>query len=112
VPYRYRIKVGRSTSAQGPFVDKGDKDLIDGGGETVYASNGNVFAPGGQGILTDGFGDILYYHYCELPHIFMILCIECQTDYGAVNTSISYDFWEARLGYNRLEYVDGWPVAV
>ncbi|CEL04795.1 hypothetical protein ASPCAL05920 [Aspergillus calidoustus] len=88
----YRIKVGRSTSAQGPFVDKQGKDLIDGGGETVYASNGDVFAPGGQGILSDGLGDILYYHY--------------------LNTSISYDFWEARLGYNRLEYEDGWPVAV
>ncbi|KAL2834615.1 glycosyl hydrolase [Aspergillus pseudoustus] len=88
----YRIKVGRSESARGPFVDKQGKDLVDGGGDTVYASNGDVFAPGGQGILTDEFGDILYYHY--------------------LNTTISYDFWEARLGYNRLEYVDGWPVAV
>ncbi|KAL2813299.1 putative arabinan endo-1,5-alpha-L-arabinosidase B [Aspergillus granulosus] len=88
----YRIKVGRSASARGPFVDKQGKDLVDGGGEIVYASNGDVFAPGGQGILTDGTGDILYYHY--------------------LNTTISYDFWEARLGYNRLEYVDGWPVAV
>ncbi|KAL4875092.1 Arabinan endo-1,5-alpha-L-arabinosidase B [Aspergillus karnatakaensis] len=88
----YRIRVGRSASARGPFVDKQGQDLVDGGGETVYGSNGEVFAPGGQGILTDELGDILYYHY--------------------LNTSISYDFWEARLGYNRLEYVDGWPVAV
>ncbi|KAL4864837.1 hypothetical protein BDV12DRAFT_175594 [Aspergillus spectabilis] len=88
----YRIRVGRSESVRGPFVDKQGRDLVDGGGETVYGSNGDVFAPGGQGILTDELGDILYYHY--------------------LNTSISYDFWEARLGYNRLEYVEGWPVAV
>ncbi|KAL5001299.1 Arabinan endo-1,5-alpha-L-arabinosidase B [Aspergillus recurvatus] len=88
----YRIRVGRSTSAHGPFVDKQGIDLVDGGGETVYGSNGDVFAPGGQGILTDEVGDILYYHY--------------------LNSSVSYDFGDARLGYNRLEYVDGWPVAV
>ncbi|KAL2863432.1 arabinan endo-1,5-alpha-L-arabinosidase [Aspergillus lucknowensis] len=87
----YRIRVGRSKSPRGPFVDKQGKDLVDGGGETVYGSNGELFAPGGQGVLTDELGDTLYYHY--------------------LNTSISYDFWEARLGYNRLEYVDGWPVA-
>ncbi|KAL5335456.1 glycosyl hydrolase [Aspergillus crustosus] len=88
----YRIRVGRSKNVRGPFVDKQGTDLVDGGGETVYGSQGEVFAPGGQGVLTDEFGDVLYYHY--------------------LNTSISYDFWEARLGYNRLEYVDGWPVAV
>ncbi|KAL3471952.1 glycosyl hydrolase [Aspergillus californicus] len=87
----YRIRVGRSDNARGPFVDKQNIDLADGGGETIYGSNGEVFAPGGQGILTDPFSDILYYHY--------------------LNTSISYDFGEARLGYNRLNYVDGWPVA-
>ncbi|KAL4974764.1 Arabinan endo-1,5-alpha-L-arabinosidase B [Aspergillus desertorum] len=88
----YRIRVGRSISARGPFVDKQGIDLVDGGGETVYGSNGDVFAPGGQGILTDEVGDILYYHY--------------------LNSSISYDFGDARLGYNHLEYVDGWPVVV
>ncbi|KAL4736915.1 Arabinan endo-1,5-alpha-L-arabinosidase B [Aspergillus similis] len=88
----YRIRVGRSQSARGPFVDKQGIDLVDGGGETIYGSNGDVFAPGGQGILTDEVGDILYYHY--------------------LNSSVSYDFGDARLGYNRLEYVDGWPVAV
>ncbi|KAL4933319.1 arabinan endo-1,5-alpha-L-arabinosidase [Aspergillus undulatus] len=88
----YRIRVGRSDNAKGPFLDKAGIDLVDGGGETVYGTNGDVFAPGGQGILTDGISDILYYHY--------------------LNSSVSYEFSEARLGYNRLTYVDGWPVAV
>ncbi|KAL4952564.1 Arabinan endo-1,5-alpha-L-arabinosidase B [Aspergillus filifer] len=88
----YRIRVGRSDNVKGPFVDKAGIDLVDGGGETVYGTNGDVFAPGGQGVLTDAFGDVLFYHY--------------------LNRSVSYDFGDARLGYNRLEYVDGWPVAV
>ncbi|OJJ59081.1 hypothetical protein ASPSYDRAFT_89800 [Aspergillus sydowii CBS 593.65] len=88
----YRIRVGRSDNVRGPFVDKEGNDLVDGGGETVYGSNGDVFAPGGQGIMSDLTGDILYYHY--------------------LNSSISYEFGQARLGWNRLEYVDGWPVAV
>lgn len=86
----YSIRVGRSKSPRGPFVDKQGRDLANGGGEIVYASNRDVYAPGGQGVLTEKSGDILYYHY--------------------LNKSTSYDFWEARLGYNPLKYVDGWPV--
>ena len=52
---------------RGPFVDKQGNDLVDGGGETVYGSNGDVFAPGGQGIMSDLTGDILYYHYRKRP---------------------------------------------
>ncbi|GKZ17685.1 hypothetical protein AbraCBS73388_010002 [Aspergillus brasiliensis] len=60
----YSIRVGRSSSPQGPFVDKSGKDLVDGGGEIVYGSNGDVYAPGGQGVLSDEVeGDVLYYHY-------------------------------------------------
>ncbi|KAI9043887.1 arabinan endo-1,5-alpha-L-arabinosidase [Aspergillus affinis] len=88
----YQIRVGRSLSPRGPFVDRIGRDLVDGGGEVVYGSNRDVYAPGGEGVLTDDGKDILYYHY--------------------LNTTISYDFWEARLGYNPLEYIDGWPVAV
>lgn len=42
-------------------------------------------------MLADIDGDILYYHY--------------------MNSSVSYDFNTAKFGWNRLEYVDGWPVA-
>ncbi|KAK1140583.1 hypothetical protein N8T08_010220 [Aspergillus melleus] len=87
----YQIRVGRSLYPHGPFVDKAGRGLVDGGGEVVYGSNRDVYAPGGQGVLTEDGKDLLYYHY--------------------LNTTISYDFWEARLGYNPLEYIDGWPVA-
>ncbi|KAH2843666.1 hypothetical protein KXV60_000252 [Aspergillus fumigatus] len=102
----YSIRVGRSKSPRGPFVDKQGRDLANGGGEIVYASNRDVYAPGGQGVLTEKSGDILYYHYCRYP---VIQEIEVDADL-TVNKSTSYDFWEARLGYNPLKYVDGWPV--
>ncbi|KAL4765486.1 endo 1,5-alpha-arabinase [Aspergillus foveolatus] len=89
----YSIRVGRSTSVHGPFVDRDNKDLLDGGGSVVYGSNhGKVYAPGGLGVLpgANGEPDVLYYHY----H----------------NASIGFAQGDARLGWNYLDYVDGWPV--
>ncbi|THC95403.1 hypothetical protein EYZ11_005127 [Aspergillus tanneri] len=74
----YNIRVGRSVSPRGPFVDKQGRDLVDGGGEIVYGSNRDVYAPGGQGVLTDGEVDILYYHY--------------------LNKTVGYEFWNYGLG--------------
>lgn len=65
-PGRYAIRVGRSTSVNGPFQDKDGKNLTDGGGTVVYASNhGVVYAPGGVGVLpaNEKHPEILYYHY-------------------------------------------------
>ncbi|RJE20461.1 hypothetical protein PHISCL_07197 [Aspergillus sclerotialis] len=88
----YSIRVGRSKSPRGPFLDREGKDLANGGGAVVYGSNGDTYAPGGQQVLKDGDTDILYYHY--------------------LNKTIGYSFNDARLGFNPLKYVDGWPVAV
>lgn len=68
---RYSIRVGRSASIQGPYVDKSGTNLTEGGGTIIYGSNNNgtVYAPGGQGILSGAEKDdldILYYHYCRL----------------------------------------------
>lgn len=113
---RYSIRVGRSLNPSGPFVDKSGKDLVDGGGEIVYGSNRDVYAPGGQGILADVESDILYYHYRELlrPEQAKIdTQISILTDpIRLVNTTVGYDFNTAKMGWNPLEYVDGWPVAV
>jgi arabinan endo-1,5-alpha-L-arabinosidase len=65
---RREIQVGRSTSVNGPFQDKAGKNLTDGGGTVVYASNhGVVYAPGGIGVVPANakHPDILYYHYCK-----------------------------------------------
>lgn len=65
---RYSIRVGRSRNVRGPFIDKSGKDLTDGGGEIVYGSNGETYAPGGQGVIRIGETDVLYYHYREYAH--------------------------------------------
>jgi arabinan endo-1,5-alpha-L-arabinosidase len=65
---RYSIRVGRSRDVRGPFIDKSGKDLTDGGGEIVYGSNGETYAPGGQGVIRIGETDVLYYHYREYTH--------------------------------------------
>ena len=62
----YHVNVCRSTSPAGPFVDDAGLACIQGGGKTVLASHGDVYAPGGQGVFHDPkYGDVMYYHYCE-----------------------------------------------
>ena len=62
---RYSIRLGRSRSVTGPFVDYNGIALTDGGGNVVFGSHGYVYGPGGQGVLHTNGRDILYYHYCE-----------------------------------------------
>jgi arabinan endo-1,5-alpha-L-arabinosidase len=64
----YKIMVCRSESATGTYVDKEGRDcLTEDGGTLVLGSHGNVYAPGGQGVIVDPKnGKIaLYYHYGE-----------------------------------------------
>jgi arabinan endo-1,5-alpha-L-arabinosidase len=60
----YKIMVCRATSASGPFFDKDGKNCAtQNGGTLVLGSHGDVYAPGGQGVLVDGGRVVLYYHY-------------------------------------------------
>ncbi|RAH66525.1 endo 1,5-alpha-arabinase [Aspergillus aculeatinus CBS 121060] len=108
----YSIRVGRSKDVQGPFVDKDGRQLTDGGGTVVYGSNhGTVYAPGGVGVLSgaDGDSDVLYYHYRGLALVGLAGCLANLT---LVNTSIGFKDTDAQLGWNYLDYQDGWPLAV
>ncbi|KAJ5160897.1 uncharacterized protein N7482_007901 [Penicillium canariense] len=87
----YSIRVGRSHDARGPYIDKAGKNLVDGGGTVIYGSNGETYAPGGQGVIRVGETDVLYYHY--------------------QNKSVGVAFADAFLGFNPLKYVNGWPIA-
>lgn len=44
----YKIVVCRSSSSSGGFVDQSGKSCTDGGGTTIFASQGNTYGPGGQ----------------------------------------------------------------
>ncbi|KAF2024112.1 endo-1,5-alpha-L-arabinosidase [Setomelanomma holmii] len=70
----YHVVVCRADSITGPFNDAHGKDcLTENGGTTVLASHGDVYAPGGQGVMVDPKSErsVMYYHYGEL-----VSCLE------------------------------------
>jgi arabinan endo-1,5-alpha-L-arabinosidase len=88
----YRIIVGRSTSPNGPFVDRGGLDLTASGGTLILSTHANIVGPGGQSVFTDTVSGVatptLVYHYYDGNN-------------GGTPT----------LGINRLTFTtDGWPV--
>lgn len=72
----YRVAVCRADAVVGPFVDReGRSCQTQNGGTVILASHGDVYAPGGQGVMKLPEGrDIIYYHYgmltVELRHRF------------------------------------------
>lgn len=92
----YRINVCRSSSPSGDFKDREGRDCVnENGGTLVYASHGDVYAPGGQGVLYDEGQEsvVLYYHY--------------------VRPSVGYEYEKFFFGWNKLEWDgEGWPVVV
>lgn len=63
----YNIRVGRSTSPNGPFVDRAGKRMLDGGGTTILASHGRIVGPGGQSVVYQPSKNrhMLVYHYYD-----------------------------------------------
>lgn len=92
----YSIMVCRSSSQSGGFVDrKGRNCVTENGGTLLLASHGDVYAPGGQGVMWDAKEQsvVIYYHY--------------------VKPSVSYKYDDFFFGWSKLEFGrDGWPVVV
>lgn len=66
----YKIKVCRSSSATGSFVDKSGVACTNGGGTIVLETHGNVYGPGGQGVYNDPtHGPVCNSLVCELAAI-------------------------------------------
>ncbi|KAH7371010.1 glycosyl hydrolase [Pyrenochaeta sp. MPI-SDFR-AT-0127] len=89
----YKIMVCRATTPTGPFRDKDGKNCAtENGGTLVLGSHGNIYAPGGQGVIVDP--DVnriaLYYHYAD--------------------TIVGYEFEKFLFGFNYLDFSSGWPV--
>lgn len=83
----YNIRVGRSSSVTGPYLDKSGANLIGGGGTMVLESTARFIGPGHAGILNDNGTNWFTYHY-----------------YDAKNNGA------ATVGMNRLYWTDdGWP---
>ncbi|KXG54628.1 Glycoside hydrolase, family 43 [Penicillium griseofulvum] len=86
----YRIKVCRSTTPTGNFVDANNVSCRNGGGTVVLESHDYVYGPGGQGVYTDPtLGPIIYYHY--------------------IDTRVGYADSQKTFGWNKLDFSSGWP---
>jgi arabinan endo-1,5-alpha-L-arabinosidase len=61
----YKIRVGRSTSVTGPYLDSTGTPMLDGGGDLLLAGHGRYLGPGGESVFRDGGQDWLAYHYYD-----------------------------------------------
>lgn len=59
----YNVRVGRSRTITGPYLDRDGRDLAKGGGTLVLASYDDVRGPGHNSVLTDGDRHYLAHHY-------------------------------------------------
>jgi arabinan endo-1,5-alpha-L-arabinosidase len=84
----YNIRIGRSASATGPYLDREGKDLMKGGGTLLLETDGRFIGPGHAGIFTEGGTNWFSFHYYDGERE------------GA-----------RTLGLRRMEWsADGWPV--
>jgi arabinan endo-1,5-alpha-L-arabinosidase len=86
--YDYNIRVGRSSSVTGPYVDKAGVELMQGGGTLLVAGDSAWIAPGHNAVVT--YGDRTYNIYHALTAKGMTATLR-----------ISELVWDA----------DGWPVS-
>ena len=83
----YNIRVGRSVSVTGPYLDKSGASMIGGGGTMVLESTGRFIGPGHPGIRVENGTNWFTYHY-----------------YDANNNGF------ATLGLTQLQWdANGWP---
>jgi arabinan endo-1,5-alpha-L-arabinosidase len=86
----YNIRVGRSRSPTGPYVDNMGIPLLKGGGKLVVAGRGRVYGPGHFGLIDLGGGmEKFSMHY--------------EADMDRSGRSV--------LGIQPLLWRNGWPVA-
>lgn len=87
--YDYSIRVGRSTSPRGPFLDREGESLLDGGGTFVLGDDTEQLVPGHPHIWEES--GVYYIGY----------------DYRTTRdpSADERDF----MGIRRLHWVEGWP---
>lgn len=61
----YNIRVGRSKSVTGPYLDRDGKDMLHDGGTLLLDSAGARIGPGQTGIFTDRGKEWFSYHYYD-----------------------------------------------
>ena len=84
----YNIRVGRSRTITGPYLDKDGVDLADGGGTLLLGSDGPFIGPGHASVFRDGNRLLMSCHYYD------------GTERGRSRLSIQELSWSK----------EGWPV--
>lgn len=87
-PWNYNMRVGRSTSVTGPYVDKAGTAMMQGGGTLLVTGNGSVQGPGHNAILVTANATYNIYHGLNPSN-------------HAASLRIAQMVWDA----------DGWPVS-
>lgn len=67
-PWDYNLRVGRSRSVTGPYVDRAGTDMLNGGGTRIVAGNSTWTAPGHNAILLTATGAYNIYHSLDPNH--------------------------------------------
>ena len=61
----YNIRVGRSTSITGPYLDRNNVNMVSSGGTLFLKTTGKYIGPGQTGILDEGGTNCFSYHYYD-----------------------------------------------
>jgi hypothetical protein len=61
----YNIRVGRSSSVTGPYLDRNNVNMVSGGGTLFLKTTGKFIGPGQTGILDDNGNYYFGYHYYD-----------------------------------------------
>jgi arabinan endo-1,5-alpha-L-arabinosidase len=61
----YEIRIGRSRSIEGPYLDKNGRDLATGGGTLLLASKDTQTGPGHASFISESSGIRMFYHYYD-----------------------------------------------
>jgi arabinan endo-1,5-alpha-L-arabinosidase len=67
-PWDYDVRVGRSASVQGPYVDKAGTNLTQGGGTLLVTGSATWTAPGHNAVIFTATGAYNVYHALDANH--------------------------------------------
>ncbi|MBN1422884.1 MAG: arabinan endo-1,5-alpha-L-arabinosidase [Planctomycetes bacterium] len=84
---RYNIRIGRSPTISGPYLDRDGKDMREGGGSLLLGPAGRFIGPGHAGVFAADGVERLSFHFYD-----------------------GEDRGRAKLGLRELRWEDGWPV--
>jgi arabinan endo-1,5-alpha-L-arabinosidase len=65
----YKVMVGRSRDATGPYVDADGKPMLEGGGTLVLAGSDRWRGPGHNGVITTGAGQWMVLHTYDMQNL-------------------------------------------